>query len=109
MVCFFGKSTNFLPSPMVARNAWGSKARLFLPATLGLMELRTVCSVASIGVWRAILLLPEEPLGWRAGDMAPPSALTTKSLFYRFPGQCKYTKTKLLTNGVRSRESVING
>jgi hypothetical protein len=54
---------------MVARNAWGSKSRLFLAATLGIMALRFGWSVEAIGVWRAIFLLRGEPLGWRAGDI----------------------------------------
>jgi hypothetical protein len=47
-------------------------APLFGP-TLGLMALRSVWNVGPIGVW-PIFLLRGEPLGWRAGDIAPPSA-----------------------------------
>jgi hypothetical protein len=34
MACFFAKATTFLPSPMVARNFWGSNALLFSAAVL---------------------------------------------------------------------------
>jgi len=34
MVCFFGKSMAFLPSPMVASSALGSNSRLFLATAL---------------------------------------------------------------------------
>jgi hypothetical protein len=35
-VSFLGKNTNFLPSPMVARNAMGSKSSLFLREPMAL-------------------------------------------------------------------------
>src|SRR6266851_2513502 len=33
--CFLGKATTFRPSPIVARNFFGSKSRFFLAGTLG--------------------------------------------------------------------------
>src|SRR5581483_1301785 len=96
MVCFFGKRTNFLPSPRVARNVWGSKPRLFLAATPGIVPLRSIGNVGSTGAWRAVLLLSGGGLDRRAGDIDTSicldrhlltSAKTTTPLFYRFPGQ----------------------
>ncbi len=69
ILCFPGKSTDFLPLPMVARNAWGSKARL-LAATRGPMALRRVWDVGPSGGWRANFFVLGEPLGWRTGDIA---------------------------------------
>ena len=42
-VCFFGKSKAFLPSPMVARNAWGANSRLLLESR-GRREEREGCA-----------------------------------------------------------------
>src|SRR5664279_2842019 len=75
MICFFGKSIAFLPSPMVARNAWGSNSRLFLEATRGRAELRVLWDIRPVGVWRAIFV---EPLGSRGEAMGAPP-LTPRS------------------------------
>src|SRR5581483_418491 len=75
MTCLFGKSTNLLPSPIVARNVWGSKARACLGFTLGIVRLRSVGNVGSTGAWRAVFLLSGGPLGRRAGDIDTPICL----------------------------------
>jgi hypothetical protein len=66
MVCFFGKSIAFLPSPMVARNNWASNSRLFLEARRGIAEFRVLWDMRSRAVWRAILV---EPWDSRGGDI----------------------------------------
>src|ERR1700687_2955625 len=53
---------------MVARNAWGSKARL-LAATRGPMALRCVWDVGPIRGWQATFLVLGELSGWRTGDI----------------------------------------
>ena len=63
MVCFFGKRTAFLPSPMVARNAWGSNARPFLEKRFEGAEFRVLWNIRLIGVWRAIFVEPSDSRG----------------------------------------------
>ena len=75
------KNTAFVPSAMVERNAWGSKARFVLAAAFEPKALSSVWSVASIGVWRVIFLLRGEPLGWPAGDIDTSFCLTNVSVF----------------------------
>ena len=54
-----------LPSPMVARNAWGSKSScFFLAARFKPTALRSLCRFGSIRVWRATFLLAGEPSCW---------------------------------------------
>src|SRR5579859_398330 len=66
MVCFFGKSITFLPSPIVARNDWASNSRLFLEARRGIAEFRIVWDIRSIGACRAIFV---ETWDLRGGDI----------------------------------------
>ncbi len=77
--------TDFLPSPMVARNAWGSKSRFFLATRLGPIALRPDCGVGSTEAWRAIFLLPGEPLGKRVGDIIPSFCANNDKYILRFP------------------------
>ena len=74
---FFGKSTNFLPSPMVARNARGSNSSFF--SALG-SEGRGGASRA----WRTTFLVPGDRLGLSNGDTGclPLSATILTHQFY---------------------------
>src|SRR5450631_992305 len=70
MVCFFGKSKAFLPSPMVSRNTWASNSRPFLGAGGGRVEFRVRCDFCSIGDGTAIFAETLDSRGEAMG--APP-------------------------------------
>src|SRR5512133_1919114 len=80
MACLFGKSTNFLPSPIVASNVCGSKPRPLLAVTREIVAPRSVWNVALIGTWRTVLFLRGGPWGRRAGDIDTSLCLDTHLL-----------------------------
>src|SRR6185437_5796380 len=79
MVCFFGKSRAFLPSPMVSRNTWGSNWGPFLGAGGGRVRFRVRRDFCSIGVGRAVFV---EPLDSRGEAMSTPPLIPRSNTLY---------------------------
>lgn len=85
--------TSFLPSLMVARNAWGSNSRLAL-AAVGTVGLRPGWGTGSNGLGRVTFFPPGEPLGWRAGDISTSLLPKQRRLYFTaLLGQREHPRT----------------
>src|SRR5581483_1154793 len=79
MVCFFGKSRAFLPSPMVSRITWGSNFGPCWRAGGRRVEFRVRRNFCSIGAGTAIFVEPLDSRGEAMGT--PPLTLRSHTLY----------------------------
>src|SRR6185437_4483107 len=79
MVCFFGKSRAFLPSPMVSTNTWGSNRGPVLGAGGGRVRFRVRRDFCSLGVGTTVFV---EPLDSRGEAMSTPPLIPRSNTLY---------------------------